>query len=107
MLLRDLGEPVYDSRRVQRADQIHPPSRREWRPSTVSPLGGSDGLVFDPYDGRLLVGDTLGELANADVDDRRARVDWGHAPKHGLREAVRDYLVPVLARRYGIKTVSG
>jgi tetratricopeptide (TPR) repeat protein len=28
----------------------------------------------------------------ADVDDRRARVDWGHSPRHGLREAVRDYL---------------
>jgi len=36
----------------------------------------------------------------ADVDDRRARRDWGHAPRHGLAEAMSGYLVPALVKRY-------
>jgi threonine 3-dehydrogenase len=36
----------------------------------------------------------------ADVDDARARADWGHAPRHRLAEALSDYLVPALLRRY-------
>jgi nucleoside-diphosphate-sugar epimerase len=36
----------------------------------------------------------------ADVDDTRAREDWGHAPRHGLAEAFRDYLAPALRQRY-------
>lgn len=32
----------------------------------------------------------------ADVDDQRARRDWGLSPKHGLCEAFGDYLVPAL-----------
>ncbi len=37
----------------------------------------------------------------ADVDDRLARRDWGLAPRHGLTESLDDYLLPVLAQRYG------
>jgi nucleoside-diphosphate-sugar epimerase len=37
----------------------------------------------------------------ADIDDGRARRDWGHAPRHGLGEALRDYLLPALVKRYG------
>ena len=37
-----------------------------------------------------------------DVDDTRARKDWGLAPEHGFVEAVRDYLVPALRERYAI-----
>jgi nucleoside-diphosphate-sugar epimerase len=36
-----------------------------------------------------------------DVNDARARADWGHAPRHGLREALADYLIPSLARSSG------
>ena len=36
----------------------------------------------------------------ADVDDARARADWGLSPRHGLAEALGDYLVPALLRRY-------
>ena len=37
------------------------------------------------------------------VDDVRARADWGHAPRHGLKEALAEYLVPALVKRYGGK----
>jgi threonine 3-dehydrogenase len=36
----------------------------------------------------------------ADVDDSRARRDWGLAPKHGLKEAFGEYLVPALRKQY-------
>jgi len=36
----------------------------------------------------------------ADVDDSRARRDWGLTHQHGLSEAFADYLVPALRRRY-------
>ena len=36
----------------------------------------------------------------ADVDDALARADWGLSPRHGLAEALGDYLVPALLRRY-------
>jgi nucleoside-diphosphate-sugar epimerase len=35
----------------------------------------------------------------ADVDDTRARRDWGLAPRQGLREALGDYLAPALRGR--------
>ena len=37
----------------------------------------------------------------ADVDDSRARRDWGLDPEHGLTEAFGEYLVPALRERYG------
>jgi threonine 3-dehydrogenase len=42
----------------------------------------------------------------ADVDDSRARRDWGLAPRHGLSEAFGDYLVPALKKRYAGSIVS-
>ncbi len=36
----------------------------------------------------------------ADVDDSRARRDWGLKPQHGLAEAFGEYLVPALRERY-------
>lgn len=53
-------------------------------------------ITFEPVPARQGIVDTW----PADVDDSRARRDWGHAPVHGLREAVGDYLVPALQRRY-------
>jgi len=44
------------------------------------------------------------ELADswpADIDDARAREDWGLAPRHDLRTALSDYLIPALRERYG------
>ncbi len=36
----------------------------------------------------------------ADVDDSKARADWGLAPEHGLAEALQDYLLPALRKRH-------
>jgi threonine 3-dehydrogenase len=38
----------------------------------------------------------------ADLDDTRARRDWGHAPTHDLDAALQDYLVPRLCARYSV-----
>jgi len=40
----------------------------------------------------------------SDVDDRRARADWGFAPVHDLRSAIDTYLMPALRRRYAQAT---
>ena len=35
-----------------------------------------------------------------DVDDSLAQKDWGFRPKHGLSQALSDYLVPAMKKRY-------
>jgi nucleoside-diphosphate-sugar epimerase len=42
-----------------------------------------------------------------DVDTSAARRDWGFAPRYDLLRAFRDYLVPAVRRRYGVRTASG
>lgn len=71
------------------------PSAAEIREAALEHFPGAE-IGFDPVPARQAIVDTW----PADVDDRSARADWGHAPRHGLREAVRDYLVPALRRRY-------
>jgi len=56
-------------------------------------------IVFEPVAWRQAIVDTW----PAAVDDSRARRDWGHAPRLGLREALADYLVPALQSRYGAR----
>ncbi len=56
-------------------------------------------ITFEPVPARQAIVDTW----PADVDDHRAREDWGHSPRHGLLEAVRDYLVPALMVRYPVR----
>ena len=56
-------------------------------------------IAFSPVAWRQAIVDTWPES----VDDTRARHDWGHAPRHGLSEALREYLVPALVKRYGTK----
>jgi len=53
-------------------------------------------IEFEPVPWRQAIVDTW----PADVDDTRARRDWGHAPRHRLAEAMSDYLVPALVKRY-------
>jgi nucleoside-diphosphate-sugar epimerase len=53
-------------------------------------------IDFAPVPWRQAIVDTW----PADVDDSRARRDWGHAPKHLLAEAMSSYLVPALVKRY-------
>lgn len=38
-----------------------------------------------------------------DVDDRKARADWGWRPKFNLEEAFHDYLIPSIKERYTSK----
>ena len=71
------------------------PSAAEIRDAVVAHFP-SARITFEPVAARQAIVDTW----PADVDDARARRDWGHAPVHGLREAVGDYLVPALQRRY-------
>ena len=52
-------------------------------------------IRFEPVEFRQKIVDSW----PADVDDSRARRDWGHSPRHGLGEALDDYLLPSLARR--------
>jgi len=54
---------------------------------------------FEPVAWRQAIVDTW----PADVDDTKARTDWGHAPRHQLRQALADYLVPALSQRYGVR----
>ena len=56
-------------------------------------------IDFAPVAWRQAIVDTWPES----IDDARARQDWGHAPRHGLAEALRDYLVPALVKRYGTR----
>lgn len=56
-------------------------------------------VAFEPVAERQAIVDTW----PADVDDSRARRDWDHRPRHGLAEALRDYLVPALQRRYAAR----
>ncbi len=53
-------------------------------------------IAFEPRAERQAIVDSW----PADVDDSRARRDFGLAPRHGLAEAFGDYLVPALRRRY-------
>ena len=56
-------------------------------------------VAFEPVAWRQAIVDTW----PSDVDDARARRDWGHAPRYELREALADYLVPALQARYGAR----
>jgi nucleoside-diphosphate-sugar epimerase len=59
-------------------------------------------ITFEPVAWRQAIVDTW----PADVDDTRARQDWGHAPQHRLAEAMSDYLVPALLKRYAARVIS-
>jgi len=72
------------------------PSAGEIRDAVVARFPGAR-ITFEPVPFRQAIVDSW----PADVDDERARRDWGHAPRHGLREALEAYLLPALTRRYG------
>jgi threonine 3-dehydrogenase len=36
----------------------------------------------------------------ADLDDSAARRDWGHQPRHDFHSCFRDYLIPIIRKRY-------
>jgi threonine 3-dehydrogenase len=100
MLALVFADPATLSTRVYNIGAFSP-SAAEIRAAVLAAFPDAS-IGFEPTPARQAIVDTW----PADVDDRRARVDWGHAPRHGLREAVRDYLVPALTKRYGARTVS-
>ncbi len=53
-------------------------------------------ISFEPARARQAIVDSW----PADLDDSAARADWGFAPRHGLAEALGDYLVPALRAHY-------
>jgi nucleoside-diphosphate-sugar epimerase len=53
-------------------------------------------ITFEPVPWRQAIVDTW----PASVDDAKARKDWGHAPRYRLEEAMSEYLVPALVKRY-------
>jgi nucleoside-diphosphate-sugar epimerase len=59
-------------------------------------------IAFEPVPWRQAIVDTW----PADVDDTRARRDWGHAPRYRLQEAMSAYLVPALVKRYADRVVN-
>lgn len=71
------------------------PSAAEIRAAVLAHFPDAS-IVFEPVAWRQAIVDTW----PAEVDDRRARNDWGHAPRHRLAEAMSDYLVPALVKRY-------
>ena len=54
-------------------------------------------ITFAPDQRRQRIVDSWPE----DVDDARARRDWGFRPRYDLDRALREYLVPNIRRRYG------
>ncbi len=72
------------------------PSAEEIRELVVDAFPGAD-ITFKPDVKRQAIVDSW----PADVNDEAARNDWGLAPRYGLEEAFRDYLIPTIRRRYG------
>jgi nucleoside-diphosphate-sugar epimerase len=74
------------------------PSAAEYRDLVMVHYPGAR-ISFEPVAARQAIVDSW----PADVDDSKARSDWGHAPVHALGDAIADYLVPALQRRYGAR----
>ena len=53
-------------------------------------------ITFEPDEQRQAIVDSW----PADVNDAAARRDWGYAPRHDLRSAFAEYLVPQIRARY-------
>jgi len=70
------------------------PSAGEIRERVLEAFPGAR-VTFDPDERRQAIVDSW----PGDVDDERARRDWGFAPRHGFEEALRDYLLPALGAR--------
>jgi len=54
-------------------------------------------ITFAPDPRRQAIVDSWPE----ELDDTRARRDWGFAPRHDFGGALDDYLIPAIRHRYG------
>jgi len=77
------------------------PSASEIRAAVLTHFPDA-AIAFEPVPWRQAIVDTW----PADVDDARARQDWGHAPRHRLAEAMSAYLVPALVKRYAARVAN-
>jgi len=73
------------------------PTAAEIRDEVVRLFPGA-AITFRPVERRQAIVDSW----PGDLDDGAARRDWGHAPRHGLREAFGEYLLPSLMKRYPV-----
>ncbi len=71
------------------------PSADEVRTLTLSAFPGAD-ITFDVDNRRQGILDTW----PADVDDTRAREDWGYQPAYTAERAFKEYLIPNIIQRY-------
>ena len=67
----------------------------EWADRVRAAFPGA-AISFAPDPRRQAIVDSWPE----DVDDSRARREWGLAPAHDFDAAVADYLAPAIRRRY-------
>lgn len=70
-------------------------SAQEFADRVTQAFPGAD-ITFAPDAGRARIVDSW----PGDVDDARARADWGWAPAYGLDRAFDEYLVPAVRGRY-------
>lgn len=75
--------------------QAFSPTAGEFRDAVIERFPGAE-ISFDPVPHRQAIVDTW----PAAVDDRLARDDWGFGPRHGFEEALDEYLLPALRKRY-------
>ncbi len=71
------------------------PSAGEIRRMTLDAFPGAQ-LGYEVDDKRQGILDSWPE----DVDDARARADWGWEPAYDMRRTFQEYLIPTIARRY-------
>jgi threonine 3-dehydrogenase len=71
------------------------PSAAEIRARVVEAFAGAE-VGFSPHLKRQQIVDSW----PADVDDSRARRDWGFAPRYDEEKAFTEYLVPTIRERY-------
>lgn len=71
------------------------PSADEFRSAVLAHFPGAR-ITFEPAAARQAIVDSW----PADIDDARARRDWGLSPGHDFSAAISEYLVPSLRRRY-------
>jgi threonine 3-dehydrogenase len=77
------------------------PSAAEIRTAVLAHFPDAQ-IAFEPVLWRQAIVDTW----PADVDDTKARRDWGHSPRHRLAEAMSAYLVPALVKRYAARVAN-
>jgi len=67
----------------------------EIRSEVLKHYPGAD-IGFEPDPARQALVDSWPQ----DVDDSLAQKDWGFSPKHGLSQAMAEYLIPAMKKRY-------